>query len=78
MRGNIFVLIFITKICKYLCGLWEFVQLAMPLRKQGGVKQKKKQEKHEGKAEKQGACKPVQFHSCFRSISAGHFRFAPK
>lgn len=75
MRGSIFVLIFITKICKYLCGLWEFVQLAVPLRKQGGVEKQEKQEKqeeHEGKAKSraQAHSKPVRFHSCFRSISA--------
>jgi len=49
MRGNIFVLIFITKICKYLCGLWEFVQLAMPLRKQGGLNKKNTKERRKNR-----------------------------
>lgn len=73
MRGSIFVLIFITKICKYLCGLWEFVQLAVPLRKQGGGwknKKNKKNTKEKAKGRAQAHSKPVRFHSCFRSISA--------
>lgn len=54
MRGSIFVLIFITKICKYLCGLWEFVQLAVPLRKQGGGGKTRKTRKTRRKRRKAG------------------------
>jgi len=70
MRGNIFVLIFITKICKYLCGLWEFVQLAMPLRKQGGVKQKKKTRKTRRKGGKTGGLQTCSVSFMF-SINLG-------
>lgn len=45
------MLIFITKICKYLCGLWEFVQLAVPLRKEAVGE---KQGKHGGKPQEGG------------------------